>query len=728
MANLKKVLSQVFTPFMLVLAALLCGAGGQLFLYTFKAVIPGLILFFAGIALFLTADKKNGIKLKAAEISVKTEIILFCIIMAVAVFFRLFMIDRVPAGCFVDEAQNGFDALGILQGNLPVYVGFSTHNAALYLYLIADMFRAFGTGITQIRSVSAILGILTVPAFYFLLRYTLGVRPALLGAFFLAILRWHVNFSRIGFHASFALLMFVLVIYFLYRAYKERGWGDFILLGITAGISQNTYQAARLIPVWMIIAGIYVFIKDREFFAGNYKKIAAAVLIAGVICIPIAGYALKNPDVFFQRQKEVNIFTKGVVANSYQYGGKYTPVRLFFKNIQDTLLMFNYKGDMNPSHNIPGQPVVDFMLGIFAFLGFGYMLFRLSNPVYLFFMSIFGLFIISGFITVEAPQSLRVIFIIPVVIIFAAVFLEKFFQLMESGNISGYGRSIYMGIAAGVIIMIAVNNFYLYFEKQAKNPFCWIDFATDAYTAGQYYKKLGTADWRAALAIEGYKIRTFNMAVSGQNRNDFDTFAINYSIPAKPDGKKNYTYILTPHYVSIVEPILRDIYPGGRYIPMNNRYDDKWLMYFAYEVPYGEIEKAAAKYGKNGLIFTRYRSKDWTGAPFSVEDAPAVFLDADYGEFSCEWNGRIKADTEGEYTFIPYSRGTAEVYIDGKKIVENQGAAMYGNTTRKMMFLRKGFHKIKVRYSQGNIFAVMELGWIPPKGKGQLIPYKALYK
>jgi len=244
---------------------------------------------------------------------------------------------------------------------------------------------------------------------------------------------------------------------------------------------------------------------------------------------------------------------------------------------------------------------------------------------------------------------------------------------------------------------------------------------------GKYYKNLGPA-WRAILAIEGYKIRSFNMAVSGGNRDDFDRFAIDSSVFPDTAEKKNYTYILTPQYNSIVAPVLRAVYPQGRYIQFGNKYNSSWLLYFAYEVTYAELEKAAPAKKENGVTLTRYLSKDWTGRPVSAKTAPAVFLDPDFGDLSYIWDGRIKADAGGDYVFIACSKGKIEVYIDGKKLVENQGNARNMSSSRAKITLSKGFHKLKVLYSQQGIFAAAELKWVPPGGREELVPYRALYR
>ena len=149
------------------------------------------------------------------------------------------------------------------------------------------------------------------------------------------------------------------------------------------------------------------------------------------------------------------------------------------------------------------------------------MLYRFKNP---YIYSIFNIraFIFSGFITIEAPQSLRVIFIIIAVTAFASIFVQKVITRISACADNSLKASA-LGIIAAVLAAACLNNYNLYFEKQAKNPNCWMDFSTDAFEAGKYLKNLGP-EWHAVLAVEGYKIRTFNMALSREDKSAFTLY------------------------------------------------------------------------------------------------------------------------------------------------------------------------------------------------------------
>jgi len=255
-----------FGPFNLAAASLVLAAFGQVFFMN-HILFPGLLLYAAAVAVFSMAGGASRKEAEVFNIEPWTEAIIFLFILAVAIFFRVYMSDEVPSGCFRDEGQNGNEAINILNGiemdgtKLPVYIERWTQNAAMYMYFVAAFFKFFGIGVMQVRAVSIVFGVMCIPAFYFLLRYLYGVRAAILGAAIMAVMRWHVNFSRIGFLGIVTVFFVILCIYFTYRVYIKRKPFDFIMLGAVTSLSLYTYLAARLIPVGLALFFIYVFIR-----------------------------------------------------------------------------------------------------------------------------------------------------------------------------------------------------------------------------------------------------------------------------------------------------------------------------------------------------------------------------------------------------------------------------------------------------------------------------------
>ncbi|MEZ4734540.1 MAG: glycosyltransferase family 39 protein [Caldilineaceae bacterium] len=153
-----------------------------------------------------------------------------------AIFFRLWRFDELPFGIWYDEAENGLQALRILNSDnfWPIFVG-SIHAPAHYLYLIAFFFQTVDVSVQSIRLVSVVMGLATVAAAFWWGANSLGVL-GLAAAFIVAVARWNVNFSRIGMYNASTPLFELLTVGFLLRAVRRGRYFDYALAGLWLGL------------------------------------------------------------------------------------------------------------------------------------------------------------------------------------------------------------------------------------------------------------------------------------------------------------------------------------------------------------------------------------------------------------------------------------------------------------------------------------------------------------
>ena len=174
------------------------------------------------------------------------------LIVLVAAFFRLWLIDRIPPGLFGDEATDGLDALDVLAGRGAVFFPANYGREGLHMWIVAGMFRLLGVTPLALRLPSAIAGILTAVATYWLGREmwaSMGVwewrsrksasTPALphahtltlpyfdtivplVAALYLATSYWHIHFSRFGIRGVFTPLFGTLAFAAFWRAVNQR--------------------------------------------------------------------------------------------------------------------------------------------------------------------------------------------------------------------------------------------------------------------------------------------------------------------------------------------------------------------------------------------------------------------------------------------------------------------------------------------------------------------------
>ncbi len=716
-------------PFNLIVFSFFCGLLGQYFLYTMKNLPAGLAFFLAGVLFFVLADASAVKKQEPEKIPVRLEVVLFLFILALGIFFRVYRTGMVPPGFFPDEAQSSQDALSIMNGrhvlyqetSLPIYIKGQVDNPAMLIYIVAAVFKLFGAGINQARLAGAALtGILAIPAIYFLVRYLMGVRPALIAAFLLAVMRWHVTYSRIFFHAGFCVFIVVLFLYFSYRAYREKKWADFILSGFTLGLTQYTYQPVKLLLAWTVIFGAYIIWKDRRFFPENYKKIIVSAAIFIVMLIPLGNYIARNLTDYSYRIKLLSVLNPDAVKD--WMNGRYTMAGLILENTKDTLLMFNYRGDDNPRHNYRAQPMLDFISGTTAFLGFGFLLFKCLQPFPFFILSIFVISLMGSILNIAAPHATRAIMAIPLLVIFSAVFLQKVFLYFKEqyGNKQGPGFTMFV---SAVLLFSGWLNFNSYFNGYGKDIDIWDAFTSDGSAAAKYLASLGPK-WHGLVETyyysQYYNSTPFNFVMQVDNTLNYEGFDIDSSIPIKSALKKNFVYLFPAGYETIV-PLLRKMYPDGKYKPFQKRYNEKSISFSSYEVPYENVRDYTGRGLHNGLTGYYYSSSDWKGMEILkkhdwfilIHHSPAVSNNIK----SIMWKGKITVPDGGKYVFVGDSEDDDywDISIDGVKSVVSP--VKKGKVIDKgEVIIKRGVHDFIVRCSSFRDIQKMKLFWIPPGG------------
>ena len=139
-------------------------------------------------------------------VSRRGEYLLLSGITLIAVLARFWGIWHIPPGLHFDEAFECVQALDVLHGHrYPVFFEGNYGVEPTLIYLIALFFRLFGMSDLAGRLIAAAVGALTVPALHLLLRTVFwrqgrerAIRLGLLSALTLAVLYWHVHFSRLG--------------------------------------------------------------------------------------------------------------------------------------------------------------------------------------------------------------------------------------------------------------------------------------------------------------------------------------------------------------------------------------------------------------------------------------------------------------------------------------------------------------------------------------------------
>lgn len=453
------------------------------------------------------------------------RLVFLLLILLLASFFRLWQLDSVPPGLYPDEAINGNEALETLKtGEFKVFYPDNNGREGLFINLIALSFAIFGVSIWSIKIVAATIGILTVLGLYLLTKELFTcpnfketwagkqsiISPlfthsnealALLSSFFLAVSFWHTNFSRIGFRGILVPFILVFGLYFLIKAFRTKKLSDFIFSGIFWGIGFYTYISFR---VTVIILAAVLFFKlieylkkekpeiswswlwKKMYLQDGWWKVNLFLMIIILVALPIGIYFLQNSQDFMGRTLGVSIFSQE------------NPIKSAFLSLISHLGMFNFYGDPNWRHNSAASPMLFWLIGILFLIGLILSIKYLIKSIKIKYCSLFivhclligWLFVmlLPGVLTYEGiPHALRVIGVIPVVYIFAAMGGLTVYEWLK--NIIKKPK-LFFALCLLFIVFVGYSEFNKYFYSWAKNPEVERAFSKNYVAIGNYLNSL----------------------------------------------------------------------------------------------------------------------------------------------------------------------------------------------------------------------------------------------
>jgi hypothetical protein len=605
-----------------------------------------------------------------------------------------------PWGVWFDEAQNGLVAQRILNdpSYRPVFIGELSQLPALFFYVFAVFIKFFGANIVAIRLVPTVSGLLTLVFVYLLARELFDLRIAVLATFFLAVMRWHVNFSRFGMHGIFMPLFMTATFYFLVRALKGKGFLNFVAAGIMVGIGLQGYYSFLLVPG---VAGLFLLHYALFRRAITWGRLSIGViafgLAAAAVYAPVAIYALRNPQQFSQRLGTVSI-TRDRTPREV--------AEVLWRTTSRHLLMFNSSGDGNGRHNLPGAPMVDTYTGILFVLGIGYALWRWRHSGYFLLLAWMAIIIQGGIwsLEFEAPQGYRTVGLTPAVAMLAAVPLGLLWDLVadcSAAAVSGGAvrRGVNYGVTAAVLVLTlfiltqtAFTNFDMYFNKQLRRSDAWASYSTDATFVGKEVARLGP-DYVVYCSpfLAGLPTITF-LAPHVPDPRRFEAARDLPVTDTKPAA------FLLSYSERPVFDLLKTYYPHGQFVEFGPPDGGSPI---ALEAVLSKDDIAATR----GLVF-RYSGKgdtldgrtdtldlDWTAAP----PMPPPF--------QAEWTGILKVPNYGSYTLEARVPGSTQVLLDGKLVASGDQTAR-----TESLVLAQGLHDIKIR-SQVHSTGMVQLLW-----------------
>jgi len=699
----------------LLVASLPAWAGAWLLALRWDSLYVGLLLYACGLALVLAVcAQREGWSLPPLS-AIKdhwVELAVVGLVLALGLFLRLYRLDYYPPPGSIswnDEAQIGKDAYG------AIHHGYHPWQFPFSVYATLISFVVLGPTVFALRLTFVLLGFLTLVVFYFLARELFRFPVALTATFLFAVSRWHIAFSRLVLPSTPAILLEVCTFYLLLRGRRTGGMMNYVLAGMAMGLGLYSHASFRIVPILVLLLFIgqgWSWVRTRRALDASLSSSIVAPWLAFlasfvVVSLPLAAIIWREPRLAFgERFSSVMpvLFGGGGASRSWDLQ----------ERVGRLVGFFNYKGEAWGAVNLPDLPMLDLWTGALFTLGFGYCLFYFWRNRHLFYPSWFMITIIGGGLLTADLRSHRFAGVLPVLFIFAGVFVEGAWASFRRGF--GESRRGYFALfLLPVLVLAGFANYYVFFERQIHADSVRIEFAREISAVANYISSVGRGHYFYLFANYPYYSTGMDFAwMAGEAPGERGVDVLDVIPSRRTASDEDVVYIFTtPYSVQALAEVVKWFYPQAMMETFQGEYDR--YTFVAAHVAAEEVWRS------QGLLGYYYSGDDMESEPDVVRQDRQLDFDWTADEpplsfpFSAEWRGTLYAPEEGSYVLEIEPRGPCRSHVDDLELQDGEA-----------MGLVKGWHGFRVTCSGLEEGYSLSLVWTAPGHQREVVPAEFL--
>jgi 4-amino-4-deoxy-L-arabinose transferase-like glycosyltransferase len=400
--------------------------------------------------------------------SATLEVLGVLAILAVALAFRLPSLGSIPADVHGDEASVGLAARQLLNGP-PTNIFSPGWGLLPQLSFAASALtmRLFGDDLTGLRLASVIQGSLAVGLLYGVARRLFSVRVAVLAALVLASSQMAVHFSRSGLNNIQALVVSLLVLYFLLRGLQTGHPAEFLAAGLSAGLAISVYDAARLILLLAALYCLYRALVEPGFLEQHGRNLLLAAFGAGLFVAPQLVWFAHDPGSALGRLAAVSVLRPDNMAHEYSAYHVNSVAQVLWHQVVNSMAAFNVRGETSQSYNQVG-PLLDRWSGPLFVLGLGLVTLRPGSPRHFLLASWFWLTIgLGSVLTLDALFATHIIGLLGVLAILPCLVIDLGQRALTGrfGVRGAWGAGLMAAFFCGLVI---TSNAIGYFDRHVR--------------------------------------------------------------------------------------------------------------------------------------------------------------------------------------------------------------------------------------------------------------------
>lgn len=505
----------------------------------------------------------------------KAVLFWFVLVMFPAFLFRGIATGQFPILLTGDEASAGFNAIQFVRGqwNNPFITGWFSF-PSFFPFLQSLSVRIFGNTIEALRIPSALAGTLTVGVVYLCGRSMFGQRAGIFAALILAVLHFHIHFSRLGLNNIWDGLWFTLTIGALWLGWKTQARWAWLLAGLGLGISQYFYATSKALMGIVFVAALLAFCFRRARFRQMLPDICAALIVALAVVSPLAWYYVNEPGEllapFVRASRLEEITSSGVSFWSFVF--RQLPVSLgAYTHTQFTDFSFWYA---------PETPVLRSLAAMFFYIGIIFLIIHDRDSR----LTLLTLWLValalSNALSATMPAAQRYVAAVPACALVAGYGLHKIAERLAA--LWSRSRRIVSAMAYIILIGIAVSDLWFYFVDYT-GSISMVEMTSNGMLAHQFgsYLKDQPAGTQVVffgsprLGYDSPAVRYLAPHIQGMNApEDWETFDRNQLTSSK------VIFVFPPEDRDSLE-MIQEEYPGGS-LTVEKAWNDD-VLYWTYE-------------------------------------------------------------------------------------------------------------------------------------------------
>jgi hypothetical protein len=419
------------------------------------------------------------------------------VILALGAWFRFSNLSAYPPEMTSDHVEKLLDAQRVAEGLTPVFFPNNGGREGFQMYYLAFLHRLTGLPISfdLLKIGTGLEGMVMIVLAWWLGRAVFGPEDRRLGnltgvimAAMVATSYWHTMLSRLGLRIVLTTLAVTVILIFLARAMRHNRRRDYLIAGLMLGASMYFYQAMRMFPL-VVIAGVAlaVIFRARTWAIARAYAInmVALVIVAGAVFVPLGRYWSQYPQSFWERtggrffgedmivirDDQGRILEERPVTQEERMRAFEQNLGVFFDNVRQSVLMFNYAGDRAFITGEPnGTPQLDAVSGGFFLIGLAVVaarMIRRRDPVdWLLPAAILIMLLptaLSIAFTIEVPSATRASGALPAVYLIAALGMAVVVRAFAEQARTRAAQAALWGVVTIILLLGAMANADSYF-------------------------------------------------------------------------------------------------------------------------------------------------------------------------------------------------------------------------------------------------------------------------